>query len=101
MGPHPPHSKSYAYPTGTHSPRTPCYAQGGRLVMNSKILLLIGGLAAVSAYAVETRQERGKRVVDEALRALGGEAYLHMEDRIEMGRAYSFYREQLSGLSVA
>jgi len=51
--------------------------------------------------AAETATERGKRVVDEALKALGGDAFLKMEDRVESGRAYSFYREQLSGLSVA
>ncbi|MCX6622962.1 MAG: hypothetical protein NTY38_18225 [Acidobacteria bacterium] len=44
---------------------------------------------------------RGKRVVDEALAALGGDAFLNMKDRTETGRAYSFYREKLSGLTVA
>lgn len=69
--------------------------------VNCKVFLLIAGLVLSAATAAETRQERGKRAVDESLRALGGDAYLRMEDRIEMGRAYSFYREQLSGLSVA
>lgn len=69
--------------------------------MNGKVLLMLIGVALSSANGAETRQDRGKRVVEEALRALGGDAYLHMEDRIEMGRAYSFYREELSGLSVA
>jgi len=49
----------------------------------------------------ETNQERGKRIIDAALAALGGSRYLAMQDRIESGRAYSFYREQLSGLSRA
>jgi len=53
------------------------------------------------ARAAETRQDRGKRVVNEALQALGGDAYLRMQDRVESGRAYSFFREQLSGLSLA
>jgi hypothetical protein len=51
--------------------------------------------------AAETHEQRGKRVIDEAIEALGGQAFLHMEDRVESGRAYSFYREQISGLSVA
>ena len=51
--------------------------------------------------AAETAQQRGKRVIEEALRALGGDAFLRMEDRVESGRAYSFYRQQLSGLSIA
>ncbi len=57
-------------------------------------------LAAV-ASAAESHQERGKRVVTEALRAVGGDAYLKMQDRVESGRAYSFYRNELSGLSIA
>jgi len=40
-------------------------------------------------------------VVDDALAALGGQKFLNMQDRIETGRAYSFFHDQLSGLSVA
>jgi len=59
--------------------------------------------AAVVVWAAppETRQERGKRVVMEALAALGGDAYLRMEDRVEFGRAYSLYNGQITGLSQA
>ena len=58
-------------------------------------------LTAGGAAAAETAQQRGKRVVEEALAAAGGNAYLAMQDRVESGRAYSFYREQLEGLSIA
>ncbi|HEY1341282.1 MAG TPA: hypothetical protein VGF59_27420 [Bryobacteraceae bacterium] len=58
-------------------------------------------ICCAAAGAAETAQERGKRVVYEALAAMGGDAYQHMEDRVESGRAYSFFREQLAGLSVA
>jgi len=65
------------------------------------IAILIAGCAlAAYASAAETAQQRGKRVVYEALQALGGDAYLHMEDRVESGRAYSFYLERLQGLSL-
>lgn len=63
-------------------------------------LLLALAVAAFPAGA-ETNIERGKHIVDEALQALGGESYLQMQDRIETGRAYSFYREELNGLSLA
>lgn len=53
------------------------------------------------ATAAENSQQRGKRVADEAVAALGGSQFLHMQDRVESGRAYSFYRERLSGLSLA
>jgi hypothetical protein len=56
---------------------------------------------AACAVAAENAHERGKRVINEALQAVGGKAYLAMEDRVESGRAYSFYRQQLEGLSIA
>jgi hypothetical protein len=57
--------------------------------------------AASALCADDTHEQRGKRVINEALAALGGQAFLHMDDRVESGRAYSFYREQLNGLSIA
>ena len=44
---------------------------------------------------------RAKRVIDDAVAALGGEKFLNMQDRVESGRAYSFYHDRLSGLTVA
>lgn len=38
----------------------------------------------------ENRQDRGKRVIDEALQAVGGDAFLALQDRTESGRMYSF-----------
>jgi hypothetical protein len=67
-----------------------------------KLIALVGlaGAAAVVLHA-ETSLERGKRIVNECLQALGGDRYLKMENREESGRAYSFYRDQLTGLSIA
>ena len=64
-------------------------------------LLAILCAAALAAPAAEAPADRGKRVVEDALKALGGDAFRHVEDRVESGRAYSFYREELSGLSIA
>lgn len=58
-------------------------------------------IACAGCFGAETETQRGKRVVDEALAALGGDNFLGMRDRVETGRAYSFYREQLSGLARA
>jgi hypothetical protein len=63
--------------------------------------LVLAFLVCTAATGAETAQQRGKRIVDEAVQALGGDAFLHMEDRVESGRAYSFYNQQISGLSVA
>lgn len=62
--------------------------------------LMLAALAATAARA-ETNEQRGKRVVDQALAALGGQHFLDMQDRVESGRAYVFYREELTGLSLA
>jgi hypothetical protein len=61
--------------------------------------ILIGAAALLSA--AETAEQRGQRVVKEAIAALGGETFLSMKDRVEDGRAYSFFRDQLTGLSKA
>jgi hypothetical protein len=58
-------------------------------------------LCAVLSLHAETPEQRGKRVVDECVEALGGDRFLNMQNRVESGRAYSFYREKISGLSIA
>jgi hypothetical protein len=63
--------------------------------------ILLAVLAAKLALGAETPEQRGKRVVDECLQALGGDRYLNMDTRVETGRAYSFYRDKLTGLSIA
>jgi hypothetical protein len=62
----------------------------------ARILLACGAL--VSAQAAETA---GKRVVQEAIQALGGDAFLKVEDRLETGRAYSFDNSKVAGLALA
>jgi len=71
-------------------------------------VILLAALAAASAaqtaqtaQTAETRQNRAKRVIQEAIQALGGDVFLHMEDRVESGRAYSFDNGSLAGLSIA
>jgi hypothetical protein len=62
---------------------------------------IFAALAAALLLRGETPEQRGKRVVDECVEALGGDRFLNMENRVESGRAYSFYREKLTGLSIA
>jgi hypothetical protein len=62
---------------------------------------VFAALAAAFLLHAETPEQRGKRVVDECVQALGGDRFLNMENRVESGRAYSFYREKLTGLSIA
>jgi hypothetical protein len=67
-------------------------------VLRSAIVFLL--LAAFSA-AETPSATRGKKAIDDAIAALGGGKFLEMQDRVETGRAYSFYRDRLSGLSIA
>ena len=71
------------------------------MLQKISLFLLLGCRSFGAAAPAETAAERGKRVVYEALQALGGDAFLKMNDRVESGRAYSFYRNQISGLSAA
>jgi len=58
--------------------------------------------ACAWGQAVQTQSEiRGKKIIDDALAALGGNTFLTMADRTENGRAYTYYHDQISGLSVA
>jgi hypothetical protein len=66
--------------------------------MKRILYALVATAALASAQGIEAR---GKKVVDDAIEALGGQKFLTMQDRIEKGRAYSFFHDQLSGLSVA
>ncbi len=58
--------------------------------------------AQVSPPAVITeRMREGRRLIGEAIEALGGDAFLNVKTKIETGRMYTFYNRQLSGLTRA
>jgi hypothetical protein len=59
------------------------------------------GRPAAAQAVVTSGDKRAKQVIDDAIAALGGEKFLKIEDRVESGRAYSFYNDRLSGLSIA
>ena len=44
---------------------------------------------------------KGRAIVDQAVAAMGGDAFLHMQNRVSTGRVYSFFHDQLSGLDRA
>src|SRR5262245_53893748 len=59
-------------------------------------MLLVSCLALAQPAA-----NRGKAILDQALAAIGGQKFLSINSRMEQGRLYSFYREQLNGLATA
>ncbi len=82
--------------TRRHGP--PAFSGRQRLAANCLLLALVWPTAL--RLPAQTRQEQGKHLVDQALAALGGDAFLRMRDAVKIGRAYSFYREDLRGLAV-
>ncbi len=62
---------------------------------------LVACASICCGQSIGSSDARAKKIIDDAVQALGGDKFLTMEDRVESGRAYSFYREQLSGLSIA
>ncbi len=63
--------------------------------------LLPGALLPGILHAAETQQERAKRVIEQCIAALGGDAFRHLPGHLQTGRAYSFYEDEVSGLSPA
>ena len=67
-------------------------------VLGLAALVVAGATLHAQAFSSDPR---AKKAIDDAVAALGGERFLNMHDRVETGRAYSFYRDQISGLSIA
>lgn len=51
--------------------------------------------------AGQTKPNKGRQIIDQAIAALGGDRFLHLQNRVESGRIYAFFHDQLSGLDVA
>jgi len=71
--------------------------------MKMKIVIEALAVAILSCApaGAQTDPNKGRQVLDQALAALGGARFLHMQNRIESGRIYSFFHDRLSGLDVA
>lgn len=72
----------------------------GRLLVPAALVAVVLFAGAHALLKAETRQEQGKRLVHESLEVLGGDAFLKVRNLTLEGRAYSFYRQNLSGLAV-
>jgi hypothetical protein len=63
---------------------------------------LLGLLAAAPLLRGQSAAtKRGREVADKAVYALGGDGFRFMKTRTEAGRAYSFYQDEITGLSPA
>jgi hypothetical protein len=71
------------------------------LILASAVALMPAPAQNVPLSALGTSDARAMKVIDDAVAALGGQKFLTMEDRVETGRVYSFYRQQISGFDRA
>jgi len=69
--------------------------------MKSLLAVILCAAPLFAQAGLTASDLRGRKVIDDALAALGGDKFLGMEDRVEAGRAYSFYNDRLTGLSIA
>ena len=65
-----------------------------RLCVKLSFVLLAPSLCA------ETPQEAGNRLIRQCFEVVGGQAFLSMRDKVQHGRAYQFYDDRLTRLSV-
>jgi hypothetical protein len=61
---------------------------------------LFFALAPITVLA-QSQPDRAREIVAGAIKALGGGAFVHLQNRVVKGRIYSFFHDQLSGLDVA
>lgn len=69
----------------------------------SKKIAAYGALAlgaCLASLLAQAPPDKGKQLFDQALAALGGDKFLQMQTRVEAGRIYSFFHDQMSGYDV-
>src|SRR5947209_16588017 len=66
-----------------------------------KSKFLAGLLLFAGSIGGQTAPNRGRQIIDQAITALGGDRFLHMQNRVASGRIYSFFHDNLSGLEIA
>lgn len=69
--------------------------------MNPLVFALISAVLASGQANTSAGPNKGKQIVDQAIQALGGDQFMHMQNRVVSGRVYSFFHDQLSGLDIA
>ncbi len=77
-------------------------ASAATLAVAALFLLAPPPLRAQAIPLVQTASmKKARQVLDDALTAVGGPAFLRLRNKVERGRMYSFHNEQLAGLAYA
>lgn len=71
-----------------------------RLFARNALAFLSLALAQVSALA-QGQPDQGRQTIARVIQALGGDAFVHLQNRVVKGRIYSFFHDRMSGLDVA
>lgn len=61
---------------------------------------LLSASLAVCLQAQDS-EKKGREVLQQTITALGGDKFLHLQNRVSSGRIYGFFHDQLSGLDLA
>ncbi len=72
--------------------------------MKTAIRALLIPLMAATLFGqdyLKSIQDKGKKVLDQCIEALGGDRFLSMKNRVEAGMVFSFYRDDINGLERA
>lgn len=72
----------------------------GSISRRQVLALPVAAWLSPAPAGAESRQQLGRRLLNECLEALGGERFLNVRDLVQTGRAYAFYRENIKGLAV-
>jgi hypothetical protein len=59
------------------------------------------GAALVASLRAQDAEKKGREVANQVIAALGGDRFLHMQNRVSSGRIYGFFHDRLSGLDLA
>ena len=77
-----------------------CKGSVTRWIIAAMVGIFLLCFAPPENLSAQGRQEKARLLLDKCLESVGGEAFLRMRTLKQTGRAYSFYRKDLSGLAV-
>lgn len=63
--------------------------------------VLLAAILIVLPAGAQDSEKKGREVANQVIAALGGDKFLHMQNRVSSGRIYGFFHDQLSGLDLA
>ncbi len=82
-------------------PRSPKNCGFNRLPARKFLFPVLAIAVLIPSAGAQTSTDKGKEIVDKAIAALGGDRFVHMQNRVARGRVYDFFHDQISGYDLA